>query len=265
MANPTMTIDTASLHSPLFHSPSAWITGCLLVVLTTNVVNERSVVAQDAKTSESFVMIHSVSGNRLQVSIAAGSGQSRGRQGRGGNAAGGPTFTGQDAASSFGQGRGRGRRDSTAEEIRGKIGGSQPARGAINAQADGARGRGMRFGGGDGPGRGNGRAGLGQASSNTAGNTQQIVVPSNVKITAAMRERRTAEFRVISELPGGLQNPVFRNIRQPLQARIVTKAGRMLELNVITGDTDINQSGTDETGQTVIAIRPKRPPSKRSK
>ena len=78
-----------------------------------------------------------------------------------------------------------------------------------------------------------------------------------------MRERRTFEFRVGAELAGGLRNRVFQNIRQPLSARIVTKGIRITEVNVITAQTDINQSNTDSTGRTVIAIRPKRPPMKR--
>ena len=78
-----------------------------------------------------------------------------------------------------------------------------------------------------------------------------------------MRERRTFEFRAGAELAGGLRNHIFQNIQQPLSARIVTEGDRILEINVITSETDINQSNTDAAGQAVIAIRPKRPPVKR--
>lgn len=78
-----------------------------------------------------------------------------------------------------------------------------------------------------------------------------------------MRERRTAEFRVGAELAGGLQNPVFLEMQQPLSTRIVTDGERITQLNVITGVSDINQSISDASGQTDIAIRPKRPPMKK--
>ncbi|MDA0588483.1 MAG: hypothetical protein O2820_11165 [Planctomycetota bacterium] len=90
-----------------------------------------------------------------------------------------------------------------------------------------------------------------------------ITVPATAKITSGMRERRTSEFRAGAELAGGLKNRIFQNIQQPLSARIVTEGDRILEINVITAETDINQSNTDSAGQAVIAIRPKRPPMKR--
>ncbi len=90
-----------------------------------------------------------------------------------------------------------------------------------------------------------------------------VTVPATVKITSAMRERRTFEFRVGAELPGGLRNPIFQNMTEPLSARIVTDGDRITEINVVTSQTDINQSNTDSSGQTVLAIRPKRPPMKK--
>ena len=77
-----------------------------------------------------------------------------------------------------------------------------------------------------------------------------------------MRERRTFEFRVGIELAGGMRHPVFARMQKPLSARIVFEGNRITELNVITDDTDINQRSTSSTGQTVIAVKPKRPPSK---
>ena len=78
-----------------------------------------------------------------------------------------------------------------------------------------------------------------------------------------MRERRTFEFRAGAELSGGLRNRIFKEIKEPLSARVVTKGNVITEVNVITDQTDINQSNTDSSGRKVIAIRPKRPPMKR--
>lgn len=131
-------------------------------------------------------------------------------------------------------------------------------------------------------GRGRGRPGSGQVAGGTAqtgsrrgrgrfaGRTGTatvqptiVTVPATAKITSAMRERRTFEFRVGAELAGGMRNRIFQNMKEPLSARIVTAGNRITEINVITDQTDINQSNTDSSGQAVIAIRPKRPPMKR--
>lgn len=91
-----------------------------------------------------------------------------------------------------------------------------------------------------------------------------LPVAATVKITSAQRERRTGEFRVGVELSGGLKNRVFREIRDGLPARIVIERDRVTQINVMTAETDINQSNTNPaTGATVIAIRPKRPPQKK--
>lgn len=119
------------------------------------------------------------------------------------------------------------------------------------------RGRGaMQRGGGQAPGKNPARTG-----SETKAITLQV--PAGAKITAAQRERRTAEFRVGAELPGGLRHPVFQNIDGGLEARVVSDGKQITEINVITSETDINQSNASSDGQTVIAVRPKRPPSKR--
>lgn len=111
-------------------------------------------------------------------------------------------------------------------------------------------------------GRGRGR---GRFAGRGASSAQQIVVtvPASAKITSGMRERRTFEFRAGAELSGGLRNRIFKDIKEPLSARIVTKGNVITEVNVITDQTDINQSNTDSSGRKVIAIRPKRPPMKR--
>ena len=122
-------------------------------------------------------------------------------------------------------------------------------------------GRGYAAGPGQTAGpRGRGRfAGRGGATQNQP---VIVTVPASAKITSAMRERRTFEFRVGAELAGGLRNGIFQNMQAPLSARIVTDGNRITEVNVVTDQTDINQSNTDAAGQAVIAVRPKRPPMK---
>ena len=122
-------------------------------------------------------------------------------------------------------------------------------------QAQGMRGGRMR----------GGAARAGGPRGRAAGTTTQsitVIIPADAKITAAMRERRTNEFRIGIELAGGMRHPVFTKMQKPLAARIVTQGNRISELNVITEDTDPNQRNASSSGQTVIAIKPKRPPSK---
>ncbi|MBL8891129.1 MAG: hypothetical protein JNL67_14195 [Planctomycetaceae bacterium] len=90
-----------------------------------------------------------------------------------------------------------------------------------------------------------------------------LTVPPATKITSAMRERRTFEFRVGAELAGGLKHRVFQEMKTPLLARIVTDGDQITEINVIISETDINQSATTTSGEAIIAVRPKRPPMKR--
>ena len=111
--------------------------------------------------------------------------------------------------------------------------------------------------------RGGGAAMAGRGAGAAANLTAVLTVPADAKITTAMRERRTFEFRVGGELAGGLQHGIFREMKGPLPARIVMEGNRITEINVITPQIDINQSQTDASGQTVIAIRPKRPPMKK--
>lgn len=103
----------------------------------------------------------------------------------------------------------------------------------------------------------------GRRGARGGGQTTIITVPAGVKITSAMRERRTLEFRVGAELAGGLEHRVFQEMQTPLSARIVTDGNRITEINVVIPETDINQSGTTASGEAVIAVRPRRPPSKR--
>jgi hypothetical protein len=114
-------------------------------------------------------------------------------------------------------------------------------------------------------GKGMGRGGR-QPQGRSATPTEVLKVPTDAKITTASRERRTFEFRVGTELAGGLRHEIFRDMTRPLEARVVTQDGRIVELNVVTATSDINQSATDpESGARVIAVRPKRPPMKRSR
>lgn len=103
------------------------------------------------------------------------------------------------------------------------------------------------------------RRGAGAAAKQTT----VLTIPAEAKVTTAMRERRTSEFRVGGELAGGLQHGIFKEMKEPLSARIVVEGNRITEINVITPQIDINQSQTNASGQTVIAIRPKRPPMKK--
>lgn len=126
----------------------------------------------------------------------------------------------------------------------------------------GGRGKGAMGaakGKGNGPARGPGQRD-GAAASN---NALTLTVPATAKITSAMRERRTFEFRVLGEIPGGLRSEVFQRMNEPLKARIVTEDNRIMEINVISGNTDINQSSVTSSGQPVIAVKPKRPPVKK--
>lgn len=91
-----------------------------------------------------------------------------------------------------------------------------------------------------------------------------LTVSPATKITSAMRERRTSEFRVGAELAGGLKHRVFQEMKAPLSGRIVSDGRQITEINVIISDTDINQSTTTSSGEAIIAVRPKRPPMKRS-
>lgn len=141
--------------------------------------------------------------------------------------------------------------------------------------SNGGRGRGMRGTGDANQGKTNPSAGMermkssigdgpGQRRRGMASTSSRLMVrvPTGAKITGAMRERRTFEFRVLGELPGGLRNAVFQNLKVPLKARIVTKDGRVTEINVVTESIDINQAATSTSGETIIAVKPKRPPSK---
>lgn len=111
-------------------------------------------------------------------------------------------------------------------------------------------------------GRRLGMARRGRRGGVTAKQPVIVTVPPDAKITTAMRERRTFEFRVGGELAGGLRHRIFKDMKQPLSARIVTEGNLISEINVITLQIDINQSHTDSSGRTVIAVRPKRPPAK---
>lgn len=108
------------------------------------------------------------------------------------------------------------------------------------------------------------RGGRGRRRGAAATETTILTVSPDTKITSAMRERRTSEFRVGAELAGGLQHRVFQEMKAPLSARIVTDGNRITEINVLIPETDINQSATTASGEAIIAVRPKRPPTKRS-
>lgn len=126
----------------------------------------------------------------------------------------------------------------------------------------GAMRGGGRRGGGAAPGQ-QGFAGGRRGGTATIQPTILTVTPAT-KVTSAMRERRTFEFRVGAELAGGLKNRAFQEMKAPLSARIVSDGNQVTEINVIISDTDINQSTTAASGEAIIAVRPKRPPMKRA-
>jgi hypothetical protein len=134
---------------------------------------------------------------------------------------------------------------------------------AVVPDAGGA-GRGMR-GGGGGAAAAPGQQGFGKGrrAGGAAVQPTIVTVPAAAKITSALRERRTSEFRVGAELAGGLKHRAFQEMQAPLSARVVTEGNRITEINVIIPETDINQSGTTASGEAVIAVRPKRPPMKK--
>tara|TARA_R110001592_G_scaffold332242_1_gene615503 strand:- start:4658 stop:5314 length:657 start_codon:yes stop_codon:yes gene_type:complete len=133
---------------------------------------------------------------------------------------------------------------------------------ALIKDTTGGGDRGMRSGKGTTP-PGQQRGRRGRRGNSTSMQPRIITVPANVKITSAMRERRTFDFRVGTELAGGLKHRVFQEMKTPLSARIVSQNNRIIEINVIISETDINQSSTTANGKTIIAVRPKRPPKKR--
>jgi hypothetical protein len=124
----------------------------------------------------------------------------------------------------------------------------------------------MRGGGRRGGGATPSQQGFAGGRRGGAATTQPTVltVSPATKITSAMRERRTFEFRVGAELAGGLKHRVFQEMKTPLSARIVSNGNQITEINVIISETDINQSTTTSSGEAIIAVRPKRPPMKRS-
>ncbi|MCM2374940.1 hypothetical protein [Aporhodopirellula aestuarii] len=128
---------------------------------------------------------------------------------------------------------------------------------------DGGAGRGMRGGATENGPSVQTRRGRGRSQGTATPQPTIISVNRDVKITSAMRERRTSEFRVGAELAGGLKHRVFQNMQSPLSARVATEGNRITEINVIVAETDINQSSTTAGGQAVLAVRPKRPPTKR--
>lgn len=198
-----------------------------------------------ALAEEAFVTIHAVNGNRMQISRSAagrGTPQPQLQPGSPGTGAGG-------SGRSFGRGRRR-------------FGGQTVPSGAGSPNEQSGQ---MNNGRGQSPGQssGRGRGRFSQGAASTAKTT--VSVPATAKITVAMRERRTFEFRVMGELAGGLRHPVFTQMKAPLQARLVTNGNRITEVNVITGDTDINQSATSSSGENIVAVKPKRPPRKRSR
>jgi hypothetical protein len=89
-----------------------------------------------------------------------------------------------------------------------------------------------------------------------------INIPADAKVTTATRERRTARLLPGAELAGGLSHPIFAVMERSLEARIVQRAGKVVEVNVIVSAADVNSDGADASGaERPLAVRPKRPGS----
>lgn len=121
-------------------------------------------------------------------------------------------------------------------------GGRGPRGGAMQGQGDQAM-----------PARG--RRGMGSRNQTSTQGTH-LVVPESATVTYAMTERRTNEFKVGASINGRLRNSIFQNIpREGLPARIVFKGNLMVELNILQAN---------DTSLEDIAVKPKRPPMKKS-
>lgn len=109
---------------------------------------------------------------------------------------------------------------------------------------------------GQGQSRRRGRFGLQSNASN--GNSQAksvLTVDRKVRLTFAIQERRTNEFRVGADINGRLKNDIFRRIStNGLSARVVIQGSRLMEVNIIQA----NDTSNDE-----IAVKPKRPPRRK--
>ena len=120
----------------------------------------------------------------------------------------------------------------------------------ITVVQDAQQGRGGRRGGGGAGGQNPGRGRRGGA---VAQPKMEYQVAQNVKVTGAMRERRTQELLVGVELSGGLRNPIFQKMQQPLSARLLFTRNQATEINVITPGGDINQTVSSSDGVPDIA------------
>lgn len=101
---------------------------------------------------------------------------------------------------------------------------------------------------------GGGRTGGGRRGRGRRGETITLSVAGNVRVTTATWRRKTRDFRIGAPLGGGLKNKVLRDLSSRALARVVLEAGRVVEINVVVDSSDAT---------TVIAVRPKRPPTKK--
>lgn len=140
--------------------------------------------------------------------------------------------------------QGRGMRGQTDGSSPGRSGRRRAIRGGMQNSFPGNKSGGRR---------GRGRFGAGQQPSDNQRLT--ISVGDEARITFALQERRTNEFRVGTDINGRLQNVIFKNLpAQGLPARIVSQGSRLLEVNIIQD----NDTSTND-----IAVKPKRPPKAR--
>lgn len=101
--------------------------------------------------------------------------------------------------------------------------------------------------------RGRGRMQGGSAQTNQK--TATLTIGADVRITMALQERRTNEFKVGADINGRLRNELFRRIPAGgLSARLVAQGNRLVAVNVIQAN---------DTSLEDIAVKPKRPPRRK--
>ncbi|MEM7781972.1 MAG: hypothetical protein AAF623_01240 [Planctomycetota bacterium] len=195
-----------------------FFTAAFFVFWSTNInTADQETEKQSTKKVVKLVRIMAVKGNRMTVVESAGG---RGR---------GPAMQGLSDNNSNGRsGRRRGMRGGSVQD--------------------------NQSGNGTGRRRGRGRFGT-QADRTSAKEGFTITVGEDVRVTYALQERRTNEFRVGADINGRLKNDIFKKIpAQGLTARIISDGTRLIEVNMIQE----NDTSTDD-----IAVKPKRPPRAR--
>ncbi len=104
----------------------------------------------------------------------------------------------------------------------------------------------------DGGGGFRGRRGAGGGEEESV----RISCGEALAVISGSRERRTGDFLAGPELPGGLNHPLLAGVGKgssARRARLVLKNREVIEIAILVEDRDL---------EGVIAVRPKRPPSR---